>query len=38
MAGDFVTISKPELFYIPGFQVIDGAAFRDAEGKRWVWR
>lgn len=31
---DFVTISKPELFYDPGFQVIDGAVFR--VGKRWA--
>jgi len=33
---DFVTISKPELFYSPGFQVIDGAIFRDDQGKRWA--
>ncbi len=25
---DFVTIGKPELFYDPGFQVIDGAVFQ----------
>ena len=25
---DFVTLSKPELFYDPGFQVIDGAVFK----------
>ena len=31
---DFVTFTKPELFYDPGFQVIDGALFRD--GRRYV--
>jgi sucrose-6-phosphate hydrolase SacC (GH32 family) len=31
---DFVALSAPKLFYDPGFQVIDGAVFRD--GKRWA--
>jgi sucrose-6-phosphate hydrolase SacC (GH32 family) len=31
---DFKSISEPRLFYDPGFQVIDGAVFRD--GKRWA--
>jgi beta-xylosidase len=33
---DFSTISETELFYDPGFQVIDGVVNWDFRGNRWV--